>query len=161
MALEPLSAPASGQDFRAVAFGDCTGNWQPPIASLSRNRAPVVRVGPAAASRQRELRVPITAPGSAQALQLEVRFDPARLRFKRVRTVGPRDGLLVRAALVESGVVRVAVASATDLTRLRLVALFAPRTPDASLADLQIGAVMVDETPGRAAVVTSIRHRAE
>ncbi|MGH7785354.1 MAG: hypothetical protein ACRERC_00715 [Candidatus Binatia bacterium] len=26
---EPLAPPLAGQDFRAVLFGDCTGNWQP------------------------------------------------------------------------------------------------------------------------------------
>ena len=153
VAFEPLAAAASGQNFRAIAFGDCTGNWQPPAAALSRNRAPAVRIGPAAASRRRELRVPIAAPAAAQALQLELRFDPARLRFKRVRTLGARDGLLLRAAPVEAGVVRIAAASATDLSGLRLVALFAPRVADASLADLRVGSVVVDETPGRAAMV--------
>src|SRR6185369_15115519 len=95
VAFAPLAAAASGQNFRAIAFSDCTGNWQPPAAALSRNRAPAVRIGPAAASRQRELRVPIAAPAAAQALQLELRFDPARLRFKRVRALGARDGLLL------------------------------------------------------------------
>jgi len=29
IAFEPLQTPADGQDFLAVLFGDCTGNWQP------------------------------------------------------------------------------------------------------------------------------------
>ncbi len=29
IAYQPLAAPAAGQDFVALAFGDCTGNWRP------------------------------------------------------------------------------------------------------------------------------------
>jgi hypothetical protein len=156
IALEPLAGPAAGQDFRAIAFGDCTGNWQPPAAALGASRgAPSVRIGPARASRRRELRVPIAfaAPGASQALELELRFDPQRLRFKRVRSLGPRAGLLVRAAAIEPGVVRIAAASATTFTGVRLVALFAPRVAGVSAADFSAGAVVVDERPARAVVV--------
>lgn len=33
IAYEPLGSDATAQDFRAVLFGDCTGNWQPPTAT--------------------------------------------------------------------------------------------------------------------------------
>lgn len=39
IAYEPLSPPATGQDFVAVLFGDCTGNWQsaaPPRTATPR-----------------------------------------------------------------------------------------------------------------------------
>lgn len=32
IAWEPLETPVEGQDFLAVLFGDCTGNWQPPAS---------------------------------------------------------------------------------------------------------------------------------
>jgi hypothetical protein len=152
VALEPLAGAASGQDFRAIAFGDCTGNWQPPAAQFSRaSMAPAVRIGPARASRQRQLRVPIVGPAHAQALQLELRFDPTRLRFDRVRSVGARAGTLVQGVEVAPGVVRIAAAS-TSAASGRLVALLTLRAADASLADLQAGAVVVDEVPAHATV---------
>lgn len=152
IALEPLAGTAAGQDFRAIAFGDCTGNWQPPAAAFNRSRAAPVRVGPAQASRRRELRVPIAPPPSAQALELELRYDPTRLRFGRVRRLDPRGNALVRAVEVAPGVVRIAAAAASP-GRLRLVALFTGRATGAGLADLRIGEARVDEAPARAAVV--------
>ncbi|MCK6555631.1 putative glycoside hydrolase [Candidatus Binatia bacterium] len=33
IAYEPLAGSVAAQDFRAVLYGDCTGNWQPPAAT--------------------------------------------------------------------------------------------------------------------------------
>jgi len=30
ISFDPLASMATGQDFRAILFGDCSGNWQPP-----------------------------------------------------------------------------------------------------------------------------------
>jgi len=140
VALEPLAGAAANQDFRAIAFGDCTGNWQPPAAAFRRTRAGTARLGPAQRVGRRELRVPIAVPSSTQALALELRYDPALLRFKRVRALG---GTMVQASEPSPGTVRFAAASTGR--GLRLVALFAPRVPGASVSDVRITRAQVDE----------------
>jgi hypothetical protein len=145
VSFQPLAGPASGQDFRAVAFGDCTGNWQPPSGALRATRGGVaVRVGPARGAR-RQIRVPI-AVANGQALEMTLRYDPTRLRFVRLRAAG--TGGLAQAHEVEPGVVRIAAASPMTLTRARLVAIFAARIAGPSLADLR-AAARVDEQPTR------------
>ena len=162
VAFTPLAGPAAGQDFRAVAFGDCTGNWQPPAAALlATGAAPAVWVGPPTASPRRELRVPIALadPSAAQAFEIVLRYDPARLRFTRVRALGASAGVLVRATAADPGVLRIAAASPTSFAGVRLVALFAPRTAGASMADLRGGAATVDEQPARVAVARGAGRR--
>ena len=152
VALEPLSAAAAGQNFRAIAYGDCTGNWQPPAAAaLAVSRARPVRVVSVRSARRDELRVAIAA-SAAQALELELRYDPARLRFARVRTLGAARTLLVRAAEIEPGVVRIAAAGVRRSRGIRLLASFAPRVAGASVADVTVGAAKVDETMVRATI---------
>jgi hypothetical protein len=35
IAVAPLGSDAQRQDFRAILFGDCTGNWRPAAASAA------------------------------------------------------------------------------------------------------------------------------
>ena len=151
VAFAPLAGPAAGQDFRAIAFGDCTGNWQPPGAALRRlaPSAAAVRIGPPSAMRGRELRLPIALAASAHALELVLRYDPARLRFIRVRAVGA----LVRATVEEPGLLRLAAASAMNLADARLVAHFAADAPRTAVAALSSAAAVVDELPARTTIV--------
>lgn len=144
----PLAAPASGQDFRAIAFGDCTGNWQSGMGALRARGAPAVRVGPASAAR-RQLRVPIAVTGPGQALDVTLRYDPTRVRFIRLRVLGDA---VARANETEPGVLRIAAAGATTLARTRVVALFATRVPGARMADLDASA-RVDEQLARVEIM--------
>jgi hypothetical protein len=107
------------------------------------------------------LRVPIalTDPSAAQALEIVLRYDPARLRFTRLRALGAAAGVLVRATAADPGVLRIAAASPTSFAGVRLVALFAPRTAGASMADLRGGAATVDEQPARVAVARGAGRR--
>ena len=57
----------------------------------------------------------------------------------------------MRAAAGEPGVLRIAAASPTNLAGVRLVALFAARSPRASVDDLAAAAT-VDEQPASVAV---------
>ena len=48
---QPLAASANGQDFAAVAFGDCTGNWQPstgPAVTPTPTAVPTATAEPTA-----------------------------------------------------------------------------------------------------------------
>lgn len=154
VAFEPLAGGAAGQNFRAMAFGDCTGNWQPPAAAAALAVAPgkAVRVARRLAAQRRELRVAIAAPAGAHALELELRFDPARLRFRGVRAVAGGRDALVRAAEAEPGIVRIAAAAARPSRRLRLVASFSPNGSGAAASDVTVGAAMLDETAVRARI---------
>lgn len=154
VAFQPLAAPASGQDFVAIAFGDCTGSWQPPAAALrAAGGAPAVRLGPPGAGSRRELRLPIalTDP-SASALEVTLRYDPTSLRFLRLRTIGG-SGVVARAHVAEPGRLRIAAAATTRFAGTRLIAVFAAARPRAAIGDLRGGAALVDELPARVAIV--------
>ncbi len=46
IAFTPLSPPVAGQDFLAILFGDCTGNWQAPGTTPTATATPVDTVTP-------------------------------------------------------------------------------------------------------------------
>ncbi len=151
IAWEPLAAAAAGQDFRAIAFGDCTGNWQPPAgaAAFSRTRGgAAVRVASRLNARRGALRLAIAAR-AAQALEIELRYDPTRLRFDGVRALGRHRDLLLTAAETAPGTVRLAAAGLRRIAGLRLRAAFTTLASDATPADVTVGAVTVDEARAR------------
>jgi hypothetical protein len=45
LTFDPLTQSVSGQDFRAVLFGDCTGNWQPGASAGNAAAATKLRSG--------------------------------------------------------------------------------------------------------------------
>ena len=87
----PLMGSASNQDFSAVLFGDCSGNWQPSATGAASARsirgevAPQVRLG-RAQRRGHHLRVPllVQSPGPFQALDVELEYDSALLSAPRI-----------------------------------------------------------------------------
>ena len=141
---QPLAASASNQDFSAMLFGDCSGNWRPSTGSTAPGRAPgseggagvgrgTVRVGSALrASRAGTLRVPVyaQAPGPFHSLDVQFSYDPTRLRLLGVRRVRQARSAL---AAVNQGVPGFLAVSL------------------ASVEPLRGGAVMVLEFRGRAA----------
>ena len=82
----PLAGSASNQDFSAVLFGDCSGNWQPSPSggtsalSISSQRAPQVRLGKPG-RRGRRVRVPLLVQSDSpvQAFDVDLQYDPASL----------------------------------------------------------------------------------
>src|SRR5262249_2527844 len=88
IALEPLVSDAANQDFLALLFGDCTGNWQPPanptgaaLVARSLSRA-TVRLGSPSRERGR-VRYPVLveAIGGVHALSMQITYDPSALRL--------------------------------------------------------------------------------
>jgi hypothetical protein len=126
----PLAAAATQQDFHAVVFGDCTGNWQPPAAAAALRRgAPQVTVGGAAPRSHRFMRVPIRVSGTDtfSALELTLQFDPARLRLRAARLTQRTNGALVQVGRGAPGTAAIALASAEPIptgARPQLVAVF-------------------------------------
>lgn len=93
IAFQPLSSSAAGQDFSAMLFGDCTGNWQTTsggttTARVTGTAAAAVRLGRLRMDPARHrLRVPLSVqtPDTFQALDLQLRYDPTRLSLHEVR----------------------------------------------------------------------------
>ena len=121
IAYQPLSGVATNQDFKAVLFGDCTGNWQPSSSFSGRGAAfgvlpATVRVGPMA-QRHGRVRVPLYVQASNGFLTVDVdlQYDPTQLIARGVRRVGAARQALVATNTTQLGHVRIALAGATRL----------------------------------------------
>ena len=124
----PLASQASGQDFTAALFGDCSGDWQPAVAGLVReatNDAAAIRVGSARTDRRRggaqgsRLRVPLSLDSSTavRALDVRLRYDPRAMTPVGVqRTHGARHALVAMHA-TEPGTLVLSLASTEPLQR--------------------------------------------
>jgi hypothetical protein len=121
--IQDLLQEANQQNFRAVLFGDCTGNWQSSmsaslVARVGRHAAtvrigrPIVRDGVA--------RVPVYVRSSApfNALDLQVAYDPSRLTPSEARLRHPSNSALVTTHAAVPGTLRVALASGDALKRM-------------------------------------------
>jgi len=119
-----LPASATGQDFRAALFGDCTGNWQAGAALRQvAHTAPRVAVGPERVVR-RQLRLPVRVRGGdALSLELALRVESRHAALRGARLGGLRSDIVLLTAHAD-GVARVAVASPTGLGALRLTLVF-------------------------------------
>jgi len=116
----PLVSQADHQDFSAVLFGDCTGNWQPPAGALTLPGfdSAHVRLGRAqliTRSHTAQIPVSVDAAGTFQALDLELEYDPAQLTPLGVHRLGDARAALVQTNSHLPGLVRVALASSAPL----------------------------------------------
>jgi hypothetical protein len=111
----PLTARAEDRDFLAVLFGDTTGNWAPmaAAASVPRGGASRVRFGPLLPASGRRALLPVFLDGraAARALEVEIRYDPARLEVRRVRRGRQAAGSLLHFHAPEKGRLRLALAA--------------------------------------------------
>ena len=124
----PLTGSASNQNFSAVLFGDCTGNWQPSVSALANdiageNPSPL-RLGKAE-RRGRHLRVPllVQSTGSFRGLEAEIDYDAARLSAPRVRLAGNARSALMAVNDRVPGKLRLALATGQPLQGGRPVVL--------------------------------------
>jgi hypothetical protein len=115
---DDLTTSVGGQDFIAIAIGDCSGDWQPQGGPGGGAAAEIEATGTTAwfgplHGRDSALRLPLhLEPGTLfKALDVELRYDPQFLLAQRVRLVGDTRGAMFRANLSETGVVRLALAS--------------------------------------------------
>ncbi len=120
--LAPLVDNAVNQDFSAVLFGNCTGNWPPPtgaapaLAVQSPNAA-LVRLDGARRRRSGTVRFPLRVAASAafQALDARIGYDAATLRLVGVRRMDTAGNALVEYNDSAAGTVRIALASAQPI----------------------------------------------
>jgi hypothetical protein len=146
IAYEPLSAPASRQDFRALLFGDCTGNWHPPGAGLRRQAPDAAVILRPPYERDGGWVVPLAVRSAAPFSALDVRlvYDPTTVAIDEVRAASTARGATVAVRADAGGRVALALASpqplhADDaiLARIRLRADGPP--------DLRLIAASLDE----------------
>lgn len=116
-----LATSVTGQDFSAIVFGDCTGNWQPSTAAPARAAFPAsagVHLG-----RKRHVphsglvRIPLYVDASLgfRALEVELHYDPRRVKPAGVRRMRSTHGALLEAQAPQAGVLKLALASAHRL----------------------------------------------
>jgi uncharacterized protein YkwD len=111
-----VTASLDEQNFSALVFGDCTGNWRPPSAAVVRAAAgsrPTVSASELRSLGRGRLALPIGVARATPmpALELRVAFDRSTLRVAGVQLVGAaRDALLAFNA-TRPGVLRIAIAS--------------------------------------------------
>jgi len=117
--LNPLGGSAAGQDFIAIALGDCSGDWQTGggAGGGAGAASPHLSLGPLH-GHDPALRLPfyVEAGASFRALDLELRYDPSLLSADRVRLVGPARDSLFRANVSETGAIRLGLASIAPIT---------------------------------------------
>ena len=118
--LGDLVQDAADQNFHAILFGDCTGNWGPAsgaaLEAPSRT-APRVRLGRPIGTRT-HVQVPVYLHSAApyHALDLQIGYDSTRLAPTTVKLRRSNDpGMLSYHA--EAGLLHVAMASGEPLTR--------------------------------------------
>ncbi|MDX2169033.1 MAG: matrixin family metalloprotease [Deltaproteobacteria bacterium] len=114
--LEDLLGEAEEQNFRAVLFGDCTGNWRAAEGAALRvrtgGRAPQVRLG-RTMTRNGVARVPVYVRSSApfNALDLQVAYDETQMTPTSARLRRSVDSSIVSMHAGSEGILRVAMAS--------------------------------------------------
>lgn len=117
IAYQSLIGSPDEQNFSALVFGDCTGNWQPPAGGSAARAAlairPAVRAGRLRSLRGGRLALSISAdrPEPVYAIDVRVAYDPAALRAVSARLVGSARHAALAFNARQAGVVRLAVAS--------------------------------------------------
>ena len=122
--LDPLLEPAQDQDFQAILFGDCTGNWglnngvESITPAFGAQDSPVLRVGRLRRARGRRAYLPlyVEQPDRFLALEAQLGYDPQLLRPGRVHQLQSTPPNLLAVNRDIPGRVRIALAAANDLT---------------------------------------------
>ena len=115
IALNPLQGDAPNQDFRAVLFGDCTGNWHAQSgAGLVRSSGePEAWLGPPRRGARGEVVLPLYVSGDPfHALDATLAYDATRVRSAWARMVEGTGAGVVLANVERDGVLVVGLARA-------------------------------------------------
>jgi hypothetical protein len=156
IALEPIASTLSEQNFRAMLFGDCSGNWTPPTGAALRARAAgahSVELRIPRFTRAGSVRAPITVNGSMpySAVDLRLRYDAAAVRAVAVWPLRAATGAMFIANVTRPGEVRVALAAAEPIPAgVPLIAIEFDGVPAAGSVRFTLASVddqPVDATP--------------
>jgi len=127
-----LSGPIANQNFLGIIFGDITGNWQPSGGGGSAFAAGAsVTLDAPRRRRSGRFEVPIAVHSAEgyEALEVELSYDPTRVRPLSVRKRRAPRGALLVSSLQQKGIVRIALASPVPAEPSRTIpmsVLFAP-----------------------------------
>ena len=171
--LQGLNATASNQNFSAILFGDCTGNWTPSgggtshfkaaaAASVSGASAPAssvtVRVGTLRNAGHNKVRLPVYVQSTApfQALDLRIGYDASALTFTSADPRGPAAHALTGVNSTEPGLLGISLASAKPISGRAALLMIEFGRPGKSVGTgAQLLAAQVDEQT--AAVLNTTR----
>lgn len=130
IAFTPLATAATNQNFAAVLFGDCTGNWTSSgsalqaLLSVPAAATPAVRLG-RVQRHGRRLRIPVVVTPTAtyHTVTLAVQYDAAQLAAPRVRRVSGSRQALLAVNKRQPGTLRISMASIDALAPGRVLVL--------------------------------------
>ncbi|MGD9764449.1 MAG: dockerin type I domain-containing protein [Candidatus Binatia bacterium] len=115
--LSALNDFVQRQDFDAILFGDCTGNWTPTSGALRQTAGnPNVKAGPPRYARGNRVLIPIFVTGTQEfdALDLAISFNTAEGEFIDARLRNdPGDALLN--VTREQGQITISIASGSPI----------------------------------------------
>jgi hypothetical protein len=142
--IESLDSEAVDQNFQAVLFGDCTGNWRPATAAAETapgKHAPRVQVGKLERhGGTLRARLYVRTAGEFHSLNAQLAYDGSKLQLLRATTRRAGRGAIVAASESSPGDARLAIASADAIGGRRgaiIDLVFAP------LGDARFGRVDV------------------
>jgi hypothetical protein len=156
--LASLSGEVANQDFDALRFGDCTGNWKPQASDDSvgpvstEQTQSLIQLGRLRRVGATTVRLPIYVRPTDpfQALSLRFTYDPTQLEPIDVTTRRPSPDTQVQFDTQIPGQLAIAVASGKRMSRRRSALLsveFAVRDPGPMHAPLRLSQLMIDENP--------------
>lgn len=151
IALAPLAGDVTGQDFLAVLFGDCTGNWQSDEVGVIQETLPPgsgLELQPMRRARGGRVRLPIgvRTSGPFFGLDVQLRYDPTELEARSVRPV-PSEGPMLRYSATP-GRLAISLASADALQGngdVLLVVEFQDLNVDEALPEVVVSSAAIDE----------------
>jgi hypothetical protein len=151
ISLTPLITAVADQDFTAILFGDCTGNWQPGNGTARQAVAghDSVRLGPMRNDRTGHVRLPVYVRSKQplSAVEIDLAYEPSALE---VVGAEPRRGTeaMLQYNATRPGHVRLALASPTPIDPARGATFFVDFTVTDGAAPLpEIVGARVDERP--------------
>lgn len=127
----PLMGSASNQDFSAVIFGDCSGNWQPSTSASISARSAMASGNSNQISlghverRGRHIRIPVLVQSNKpfQGLDVDLQYDSTALTAPRVRPAGAAQKAIVAVNSTTPGHLAIALATSQPLDPGRILVL--------------------------------------
>jgi hypothetical protein len=148
------------QNFRAIPFGDCNGDWEPPagmaeslVHPQTESAEMTITAGPLH-GRTRSLRFPVTIPTGIglNSFEATIGYDAEELAVTEVRRVGDARRAIFAANNDQTGKLRIAFAAAQPMVAEEgplFVVHFAPVERSAPRAGVALTACAVDGLQAR------------
>lgn len=158
----PLQGPVVNQDFLGILFGDCTGNWRPSSGSTAARSAadtaaPLLHMGRPHRHRDRwQVPLYVDSAPSFRALDVEVRYDAARLVVLGVRPVPANRQAAFAVNTRTPGRIAVALASVDAIDGQPDPVLIFEFRPTSPVTDAAVNLVRgsVEDQPARSSGAT-------